>query len=463
MLTLTKEHVDAITSFLDITEKDLPFIVAQKLKHKENILTSLVGQTIPEHKLDKLSNIIQRHWFKSQISPGECVGVQASLSIGEPLSQSTLNTFHSTGSANSSAVTIKGVPRFNEIISAKLNQKTSVSTFRFKDIDRLSIYEAMCLAKQHIEYCNVKKIVEDIQYFTIDDNTNEKPWLIQSSKLFYNIFDRLFGKKYIHYNYCIRLILSRKDIVLYNITPYQLGQKIQANIPFILPVASNIHERTLDLYFDLNIIPTIEKILSFKKIKGRKASLLDDDYIFIHYVLIEFILDIQLSGIVGITETFIQKDKRVEVNGKNLRALLSHHLIDSSSVTSNDMHEVYSILGTDATCEFLMTEITQTLAFGGANINENHIKLLVQAVMLHKGVITPINVSGISKISNSAIGLMAFERTYKHIIDHALKGTKDYLNDIGSEIIVGRKPGIGTNYFEVRQNLNASQDDFVEY
>ena len=56
------------------------------------------------------------------VSPGEAVGVLAAQSMGEPITQMTLNTFHNAGVAAKN-VTL-GVPRFEELINASKDIKT---------------------------------------------------------------------------------------------------------------------------------------------------------------------------------------------------------------------------------------------------------------------------------------------------------------------------------------------------
>ena len=72
-------------------------------------------------KFDKIINQIITDFNKSQVEPGEMVGCLAAQHIGEPSTQMTLNTFHSTGSGN---VGMQGVPRAEELTRATKNIKT---------------------------------------------------------------------------------------------------------------------------------------------------------------------------------------------------------------------------------------------------------------------------------------------------------------------------------------------------
>ena len=71
---------------------------------------------------EKLYEAIQAEYSRCHISPGEHVGVLAAVSLGEPLTQLTLNSFHSAGKSITEVVS--GVPRFTELVNASKNQKS---------------------------------------------------------------------------------------------------------------------------------------------------------------------------------------------------------------------------------------------------------------------------------------------------------------------------------------------------
>lgn len=67
----------------------------------------------------------------SQVGPGEMCGVLAAQSIGEPITQMTLNTFHFAG-VSAKNVTL-GVPRVKEIINVAKNVRTPSLTIYLKE------------------------------------------------------------------------------------------------------------------------------------------------------------------------------------------------------------------------------------------------------------------------------------------------------------------------------------------
>lgn len=62
----------------------------------------------------KFRSLMQLKYQQSLVNPGDCVGIIASQSIGEPSTQMTLNTFHFAG--HGAANVTLGIPRLREII-----------------------------------------------------------------------------------------------------------------------------------------------------------------------------------------------------------------------------------------------------------------------------------------------------------------------------------------------------------
>jgi DNA-directed RNA polymerase II subunit RPB1 len=69
-----------------------------------------------------LLEMITLQYKRAIVAPGEMVGLVAAQSIGEPVTQMTLNTFHFAGVSSKSNVT-RGVPRLEEILTLSSEPK----------------------------------------------------------------------------------------------------------------------------------------------------------------------------------------------------------------------------------------------------------------------------------------------------------------------------------------------------
>ena len=123
--------------------------------------------SIFEHRLTKLvfdylMESYKERYISSLVQPGELVGVIAAQSIGEPLTQLTLNTFHNAGVGANSMITTQGVPRMKEIINVSKNIKTPSLKIYLKNEYSKSIEKAKII-KSQIEHTKIEDIVYQTQ------------------------------------------------------------------------------------------------------------------------------------------------------------------------------------------------------------------------------------------------------------------------------------------------------------
>ncbi len=97
--------------------------ISEKLQDCIDDYMSKYGGQGCKLEANKFQELIYLKALKSCITPGDCVGVIAAQSIGEPSTQMTLNTFHFAGRGDMN-VTL-GIPRLREILMvASSNIKT---------------------------------------------------------------------------------------------------------------------------------------------------------------------------------------------------------------------------------------------------------------------------------------------------------------------------------------------------
>lgn len=102
---------------------------AYKAAKKEEKKVQELGEAPSVQPLDVMDfqNLMHVKYYRSQVQPGEAVGVIAAQSVGEPSTQMTLNTFHMAGRGEAN-VTL-GIPRLREILmTAAAAIKTPVMT-----------------------------------------------------------------------------------------------------------------------------------------------------------------------------------------------------------------------------------------------------------------------------------------------------------------------------------------------
>ena len=122
---LTEEEIESICKVIPLN-KAIPEETAECVQSGlvKNLREQLVDVLIYPEGIPALKKTINDEYYRSLLQAGEMVGVQAATSIGEPVSQMTLNAFHYSGI--SSIGIASGVPRVEEILNASKKQKSCV-------------------------------------------------------------------------------------------------------------------------------------------------------------------------------------------------------------------------------------------------------------------------------------------------------------------------------------------------
>jgi DNA-directed RNA polymerase II subunit RPB1 len=126
----------------------------------------------------------------------------------------------------------------------------------------------------------------------------------------------------------------------------------------------------------------------------------------------------------------------LDTDGSNYIQVMNHPYVDSTRLSSSHVHDIYEILGIEATRAVLLNEIT-TL-FEEAGVNNRHLGLLCD-VMTRGGRLMPSDRHGINKTDIGPIAKASFEETEKILLNAALS----------ANIMMGQVIRGGTGFFNV--------------
>ena len=121
-----------------------------------------------EHAFDWLLGEIKSSFHQAMVSPGEMAGVISAQSLGQLVTQMTLNTFHQAG--NSSKNVTLGVPRLNEILNVAQNPRTPNMTIFLKE--EFQFKKSNEAGKQYAEE-HVKILKRELEYIVLGDIVNK--------------------------------------------------------------------------------------------------------------------------------------------------------------------------------------------------------------------------------------------------------------------------------------------------
>ena len=456
-----------IVFYYYLTPKNL---LVQKRFHKK-ALTMLLETVVLKYK-------------QAIVHPGEMVGVVAGQSIGEPTTQLTLNTFHLSGVASKSNVT-RGVPRIEEILRLTKNPKNPSLTVFLKPEDETVQDKATHYSKM-IEYTKMVDIVKSVQicFDPNDKATNiiDDELLVEQYYEFENMMkdcmeldadeEELGSTKWI-----IRMELNAETMLDKNITMDDVNYAIKN---------SEYGDDMKCVYTDYNADNLIFRIRlnssvfnkSARKVKGVPEALDQSDHIhFLREYQDKILNNIVLRGLDGITnvmprklQNMVVKDESkytrkdtwiLDTTGTNLMSCLAMDFIDFSRTISNDIKEVYDVLGIEAAREIIYNEFVDVMEFSGVYINYHHLSLLCDRMTSKKDMVSIFR-SGILNDNIGPISKSTFEVHTEVLLTASRHAEFDHMRGVSASVMMGQTGTFGTGSFQVlldMERMNSIQDE----
>ena len=431
---------------------------AALLRYTMSPMNMIVKQRFTESAFDTLCEVLVTKNWQAWVQPGEQVGIIAAQSIGEPSTQMTLNTFHLAGVASKSNVT-RGVPRLKELLKVTQNPKAVSLTIPLKKEYQNSKAKAREVS-QELELTLLRDMtIKTAIYFDPKDSDSV---LKEDRELlaFYKMFeqDSQEGQEAtdVWSKYILRLEFNRQNMFDKNIT--------MDDILFVL--RRRFEDEVQMVYSDFNSQKLVMRIRlskdSLDTSTGDPASL---DALASYKKFQNKLLNaVIIRGLPGIkAATFRKGSERLSYNeeegkyktseeyildtdGSNFLEVMNHPAVDATRVTSTHVHDVYPLLGIEATRHTLYTEIT-TL-FEDGQINYRHLGLLVD-VMTRAGRLMSVDRYGINKLDIGPLAKASFEETERILLKAAVFGEIDPVTGVSANIMTGQPIRGGTAFSDI--------------
>jgi DNA-directed RNA polymerase subunit A" len=162
--------------------------------------------------------------------------------------------------------------------------------------------------------------------------------------------------------------------------------------------------------------------------------------------MVEVLRETRIKGIDGIKRAIIRRRQDryvIYTEGSNLAAILELPYVDPTKTSTNNIMEIYEVLGIEAARNAIMKEASDTLSEQGLTVDLRHI-MLVSDMMTNDGDVKAIGRHGISGRKSSVLARAAFEITAHHLLRAAVTGEVDYLDGVAENVIVGQPVTLGT-------------------
>ncbi|KAJ3371276.1 DNA-directed RNA polymerase II subunit rpb1 [Allomyces arbusculus] len=420
----------------------------------------LRSNALTKVNVPKVLDHVYRNLHKSRVHSGESVGVIAAQSVGHPITQMTLNTFHLSGISNK-AVT-SGVARITELINCVKHMKTPTMSV-FMDSEVRFDREAVKRIASTVPLTVLKDLVQSASIVDWTDRASMHPdetYLLDALARYDSEFQQLCETKAVD-NHCIRLVLDRQKLLVKSKTMFDVCTAIESTFDFHVKCIAT-HEAYGAQGPVVLVFVTDEELLD------------DDPDILPAKAFLEENLDgilgvVDICGIDGIQDctvesrTFYEADPItgsmetkveyfIETTGINLLGVNLIDHADFSRTTCNSPMDVLAVLGVEAAYQSLLNELQGVIEYGGGYINSRHLQVLCD-LMTNRGQLMSITRHGINRLGHGFLKKATFEETQDIFMEAAVNCEKDPISGVSERIMVGRSIPSGTGIVSVMESM----------
>jgi DNA-directed RNA polymerase II subunit RPB1 len=436
--------------------------------------TLLVSHRMHRAALTLLLETIVLKFREAMVHPGECVGVVAAQSLGEPTTQLTLNTFHHSGVAGKSNA-LSGVPRIEEILRLTYKGKRPSLTVYLDQDAELQKEKVQSFANVLVHTC-LADVVDAVQiYFDPNDANTVVPAdreMLDQYREFETLVADCAGvaapaaspwSKWV-----VRLAMSKEKMLDKSITMDDVHFAV-TNSSFGASIACAFADYNADnLVFRIRVNSSV-----FAKNKRKTAESLDmlDDIYLLKAFQNSLLNNIVLRGVPGITSATVRKmidtvrkqpntvNKRdgkfvvtetwvLDTDGANLLDTLALDAVDARRTISTDIRKVFDVLGIEAARQMIYDEFMTVM--DGAYINYHHISLLCDRMACNKNMVPMVRAGqGLLADNTGTLAKASFESHAEVLMSAARHGLLDPMRGVSASVFVGDTGFYGTSAFSL--------------
>ena len=390
----------------------------------------------------------------------------------------TLNTFHLAGVASKSNVT-RGVPRIEEILRLTRNPDKPSVTVYLRPQDQHDKDKAT-------NYCNMiqyTKLIDVVKSVEICFDPNDRATKIHSDAALidqFYLFDKIAqecndpdetGSQQPRSKWIVRMEIDAESLLEKNIT--------MDDIHFAI---STVHGNEVScIYSDMNSSNLVFRIRINSSILNRNKkkvstntyleALDQSDEIYLLKNFQDTVLNnIVLRGVNKIVNVNprIVKDMVVKEDGKysrkeawvldttgsNLIDIFGVDFIDFTRTYSNDIREMYDVLGIEAARQNILNEIVDVMEASDAYVNYHHLSILSDRMTVSKDLV-PIYRSGILNDDIGPISKSTYEMHTEMFLEASRHGEFDQMRGVSANVMCGQPGYYGTNSFSLLLDMEA--------
>ncbi|MGA1820109.1 MAG: DNA-directed RNA polymerase subunit A'' [Thermoplasmatota archaeon] len=351
-------------------------------------------RNVEDRFLKRICELAIEQYERNLVDPHESVGIVAAQSIGEPGTQMTMRTFHYAGVAEIN-VTL-GLPRLIEIVDARKLPSTPMMEIHLKPELEMGIEDIKAFVNNKIELTIVSDIADtevDLARMTITVIPREKA----------------LSKRGLSTSELLKRIR-------------ETNKKIKEN---------QVKEENGNFVIDF----MGQKKMNFKTLLNQWESIQSS----------------KIKGIDEIKRVIIRHEGSEYIlytEGSDLQKIMELSEVDVAKTTTNNIIEISTVLGVEASRRAIFEEAKKTLSEQGLTVDARHL-MLVADVMSVGGTVRAIGRHGVSGEKSSVLARAAFEITSNHLLTAGITGEIEPLAGVAENIIIGQPITLGTGAVEL--------------
>jgi DNA-directed RNA polymerase subunit A' len=387
------ESKSIIDSGSKATKDEITTISKKYTKTFNPRLTSMVNDALHNSHLSKagLEDVCKKGlalYDRSQVEPGQAVGIVTAQSIGEPGTQMTLRTFHTAGIAEKN-VTL-GLPRIIELVDARKKPSTPSMDIYLDKVSKTSREKAIQVAREILQ-----TTVNDVIIHPVETDYKTK----------------------------MTLSIDIERLKIRGCSLDDITSALETNKKFKLKLDDNTITLQLVEESDPPTVVTLRSKVLKTTVKG-------------------------VPDIARLTLKEENGEWLIQTTGSNLAKVISVKGVDKNNARTNNVFEISTVLGIEAARNALINELKATLENQGLEVDVRYL-MLVADLMCHKGYLQQIGRHGIAGSKDSVLARAAFEITVPTISNAAKLGEIEELKGITENVIVGSQIPIGSGTVDI--------------
>ena len=414
---------------------------------------------LSKKQLDSISEQIISSFNRSVVEPGEMVGILGAQSLGEPVTQMVLNSFHNTGIGGLGGANL-GVPRMQEVFSLSKNMKAPFMMVYLDKAHREKKDYANKIAS-YIKFTTIQDLRTNIEIY-YDPKPYSKDGFMEKDNVF-NIFYAFQQSKSCCLNkvdglpWLMRIEFDKEKMMNKEVSLLDIKsrfcvewEKRFQDVKTLKREKRQILEKITQLAVltntDNDAIPTMH--IRFDMTNFNSSTLIDFMDMFVDEFKLKGMPNIEdIAGGNSTEERLISfntdgtfdKNKNeyiIYTKGINMTAIRDIIGVDLTRTYCNDIITTFEMFGIEAARNLIIREITSVFAANGSAVNHQHVSIFGD-LMTNVGSLTSIDRHGLNKLDTDPLARASFEKTVEQLITAAVFNEVDHMKSVSSRIMAG--------------------------